>query len=146
MDGYHIQPVEKVFPECALAHRVAQRLVGRSHHPHVARDAAGAAPALDLSFLQRAQELALCDKTQSGDLIQKQSSATGALEPAWPGYACPSESTTLHPEQLGLDQGFRNGCTVHRDERLLRTRTDLVQHAGELFLAHAGLAREQHRR
>ncbi|CRQ78618.1 hypothetical protein PAERUG_P45_London_17_VIM_2_12_12_01636 [Pseudomonas aeruginosa] len=48
-------------------------------------------------------------------------------------------------EQLGFDQGFRNRRTVHRDQRRLGALRQVVQGAGDQFLAGAGLALDQYR-
>ncbi len=47
-------------------------------------------------------------------------------------------------EQLGLDQGLRNGRAVHRDQGRLGTPGQVVQGACDQFLAGAGLALDQY--
>ncbi len=123
---------------------LAQRLVGGRDDAHVHRDAARAAHAFDLALLQRTQQLALCDKTQAANFIEKQGAAAGPLEAAGPGNTGPGVGAALHTKQLGLDQGLGNRGAVHRDKRLVLARADLVQHAGKFLLADAGLAGEEH--
>src|SRR5262249_12698449 len=47
-------------------------------------------------------------------------------------------------DHLGLEQVGGDGGAVHGDERRARAPRGEVEHAGELLLAHAGLAEEKH--
>ncbi len=103
--GHDVEPVEEVLAERALAHRLPEVHVGRGDDPDVHGDGAGAAEALDLALLQRAQELGLEVDAQAAHLVEEQRAAVGQLELAGLARVGAGEGALLVAEQLRLEQG-----------------------------------------
>ena len=68
----------------------------------------------------------------------------GVFEPSDPLPAGAGESAGLVAEDLALEHGLRHGAAVERDEAVVAAAGELVQAAGDQFLAGAGLAADQH--
>ena len=69
----------------------------------------------------------------------------GQLEAALLQLTGVREGARLVAEQLRLDEGLREGATVHLHEGLVRPRRVVVEGVGHQFLAGAGLAADEHR-
>ncbi len=80
--------------------------------------ALAAADALDHALLQEAQQLGLQRQRHVADLVEKQRAAVGELELAGRLPHRAGEGALLVAEQLALEQRFRDGRAVDRDERL----------------------------
>ena len=109
---------------------------------HLGRGAQRAHAAL----LNGAQQLALHQQGQVADLVQEQRAALRGLEEAGPVVVGAGEGTLAVTEELGLQQGLRNGATVHRYEGAGSARRGLVDGTCHQFLARAGLPGHQDRR
>ena len=108
------------------------------------RDRRLAANALEFLFLQHAQQLDLGGRRNVADFIQKNCSAVGNLKPAFAHGNRAGERAFFVAEQFAFDDGFRQRGAVEFHKRLAFARALLVQRAGHQFLAHAGLAADEH--
>ena len=79
-DRKHIQTVVEVAAKFATSHHVFQVSVGRRHQPHVHLVGPGAAQALELLFLQHAQQFGLECQRDIAHLVQKQRAFVGHFE------------------------------------------------------------------
>src|SRR5690606_29797939 len=106
---------------------VAQLHVGRGYQPYIHPDRLVATDPLDLALLQGAQYLALGIQAQGGDLVKEQGAAMGPLEAPRAAPIGAGIGPAFDPEQLGLDQVFRQRRAVEADQRLVRPRAVAVQ-------------------
>ena len=106
-------------------------------------DALVRAEPLQLLLLQDAQQLDLLRQRHAFDLVEEQGTAMGMLELADALALRAGEGTALMTEQLALEQLLGNRRAVQRHERLVGARPEVVQAAGNQFLAAAGLATDQ---
>jgi hypothetical protein len=118
--------------------------VGRRDYAYI--DGAGLrrAQALELSFLQDAQQLRLHVHREIADLIEKDRSAIRQLEPPVPRGHGARERTALVSEQLALDQGLGKRSAVDPDEGTCAARAAVMDGAREQLFAGAGLAEQEH--
>ena len=98
-----------------------------------------AADSFDCQVLKRAQQLRLRRERQVSDLIEKQGAAVGALELA-AAAAHAGRRAVLDAEELGLEQRFDDGRTIHRHERPAPASADFVNLPRHQLLASAALA------
>ena len=85
--------------------------------PHVDLARLRRPDALELAFLQHAQQLGLHVGGQVADLVEEQRAAVGQLEAALARRHRAGERAALVPEQLALDQRRRQRGAVHAHER-----------------------------
>ena len=79
------------------------------------------------------------------DLVEEQRAAPGAFGIAEMALVGAGEGTLLVTEEFAFQEIGWDRRAVHRDERLLRARRDLMQEPRRDLLAGSGLARDQHR-
>jgi hypothetical protein len=103
------------------------------------------ADALELLFLEHAQQLGLQVGADLADLVEQQRAAVGELEAAFALLVRAGEGAAFVAEQLALEQRFRQRGAVHADERACGARGLGVDHLRDAFLADAALAGDQHR-
>ena len=77
--AHDVEAEEQVGAEPALADFGLQVAVAGGQHPHVDPDGAGAAHAIDLALLQRAEQLGLQAGVHLADLVEQQRAAGGRL-------------------------------------------------------------------
>src|SRR2546426_5496260 len=118
-DPEFVQTVIDILAEPAGPHLSVEGHIGGGDDPCRHADRALAAERLDLSFLQRAQELRLRREGKVDDLIEKKSPLCGKLEVPLLSLMGTRESALLIAKQLRFDQGVRYGAAVDRDKRLL---------------------------
>ncbi len=112
--GQHMQAVEQVFAEPALAHQHTQIARSGGDDAHIKRHQLVAAQWLDLALLQRAQQLGLQTLRHVADFIEEQRAAIGQLELAVAPLAVgPGVGAGGHAEELGFEQrvGHRMQCS-----------------------------------
>ena len=105
-----------------------------------------AADALDLPFLNRAQQLGLQIEAQVADLVEEQRAAGRQLELAELLLVRAGERAALVAEQRAFDELVRNRRQVDGDERRVAAARLAVQQPREQLLAGSALAEDQHRR
>src|SRR5204863_8078708 len=101
-----------------------------------------AADALELAFLQEAQQFRLHRRRHVADLVQKQRASMRLLEFSQVAGRRPGERALFMAEELRLDQLRRHGRAVDGDERPVAPRTAIVNGARDELLARAGLAQD----
>ena len=102
-----------------LLHRLERVDVGGGDDPHVDVLLGAAAEAPERALLQHAQQLDLRRRHHLGDLVEEQRAAVRELEAAQPPLDGAGERALLVAEELALEQRFRDGRAVDRDERLV---------------------------
>src|SRR5207248_3465278 len=123
-----------------LLHQRLEIAVCCDDHSSVDDDGTLAADALELPFLQQAQELGLHRSGHVANLVEEQRAAMGLLELAEMSRRRAGERAFLVAEELRLDQLGRNRRAVHGDERLVLPRASIVNRARDQLLAGTGLA------
>ena len=103
-----------------------------------------AAEALELLLLQHAEQLGLQLRRDVADLVEEQRPLVGQLEAADLLADGAGEGALLVAEQLALQQPGGDGRAVELDEGAVPPRAQLVQGAGDEFLARARFAPNEH--
>ncbi len=143
-DADHVQAMQKVFAEQALAHALFQLLVRGRDHAHVDAHRDLPADAIELAFCEHAQQPRLQLRRHVADLVEKQRAAVGLLEAPAPQLIRAGERALLVAEQFRLQQIRSEGGRVECDERFRSARAVTMQRAGDELLAGARLASDQH--
>ena len=115
----HVEAIEQIFAQHAVANRLRGRAVRRGKHAHVEAELLASAEPARASILENAQELGLQRDRHLGDLVEKQRAAVRELEHAGPRARGAGERALLVAEHFALDQPFGNRRRVDRDERLV---------------------------
>src|ERR1019366_10035519 len=120
--------------------------IGRRDYSRIDVNRAFAADALEVLILQKAQKLGLQGRRQVCYLVEENSPAVGRLEP--PGLVLDraGERAADVPEQLALQQFFRERGAIDDDERLALAPAPSMDLPGDNVLAGAALAGEQYSR
>ena len=139
------QPVVEVLAEAPLLHPLLQLAVGGGDDAHVHRPLLVGADRDHGAVLEHPQQLGLGRQRHVADLVQEQGAAVGELELALLGGVGAGEGALDVAEELGLDQGLRQGGAIDGDEAPPRAFREPVQGARHQLLAGAGLAQDQHR-
>ena len=74
-DREHVQPIEQILAEAALAHQLDEVAVGGGNDAHVNLDGLASADRIDLAMLDGAQELRLGRVRQFADFVEKEGAA-----------------------------------------------------------------------
>ena len=144
--GDHLHAVIEIAPERARLHRFAQVPVGRHDNAHIDLRGMVRPDFFDLAILHGAQQLDLHGEGHFPDLVEKQSPAVGALKQALLRRVGVGEGTLDVPEQLALEQGFRNRRAVQGDERPLGAAAVGMDYPGHDFFSGSGFAQQTNRR
>src|SRR5437867_9559814 len=142
-DPEFVQTEIDILAEPASPHFSLEGHVGGGDDPRGHSDRPLAAERLDLSFLQRTQELRLRGEGKVDDLIEEKASALCQLELPFLSLMCPRERALLVAEELRLDQGVRDRAAVDSDKRLLASRTQVMDRPRDELLSSAGLALDE---
>src|ERR1039458_3185260 len=102
-----------------------------------------AAEAMQASFLQDAHQFDLRSRRHVADLVQKNRAAIRLFKPADAPRFRAGERAAFVAEQFALQQSFGNGRAIDGDERRAGPVAELVNGAGDEFLAGAGFATNQ---
>ena len=145
LDAHDVDAVEEVLAEFALGHQLGQVLVGGEDEARAQRNELAGAQAAELHLLQDAQQLDLGKEAQVADFVEEERAVAGLLEVAFAGADGAGKGAFFVAEELGFDEGFRNGAAGNGDERLVGARAQVVNGAGDEFLAGAAFAGDQHR-
>ena len=141
----YIQPVVEVVAEAAVGNHLRQVAVRGRNQPHIDLDRLRAAQALELLFLQHAEQLGLQLRGDVADLVEEQRPLVRQLET--PDFLADGtgEGTLLVAEQFAFQQSRGDGGAVEFDEGTGRSRTQLVHGPSDEFLARARFATDEHR-
>ena len=104
LDRDDVEPVVEVLAEPAFLHRLLEVDVGGGDQAELGLDRLGAADALDLAFLNRAQQLGLQVEPQVADLVEEQRAVRRELELAELLAVRAGERAALVAEQRALGQ------------------------------------------
>src|SRR5262249_33441623 len=91
--------------------------VGRSHDSGRVRDLGRRAEAANAAVVQRGEQHLLSIRRQVFHLVEEESSSGGRLENAGAVRDRSREGASERAKQTGLQEIFRNGRAVKRDER-----------------------------
>ena len=80
VDADHVQPVQQVLAELALAHALVEILVSRRDHAHVDAHRDLSADAIELALREHAQQPRLQLRRHVADLVEEQRAAVRLLE------------------------------------------------------------------
>src|SRR5581483_11143821 len=142
-DRDDVDPVVEILAEPPLLHRALEIHVGGRDQPERRLDWLGAANALDLPLLDRAQELRLQIEPQVADLVEEQRAIRRQLELPELLAVRAGEGPALVAEERALDQLAGDRREVHGDERRVRIAGLPVDAPREELLARAALAQDQ---
>ena len=141
-----IDPVVEVGAESAGFHFGLQVSMRRANQREVHRNRLAAAERRYLPLLQYAQQACLHRQRHVTDFIEEQCAAVGLADATGRSLAAGAGKRAGDiAEEFGLDQGFRQGGAIHRDEWLVLARPRFVHGADEQFLADARFAEQQQR-
>ncbi len=121
-----------------------QQTVGGGQNAQIELQGAPATDPLHLALLQHAQNLGLQRQRHLGNLIEQQGATVGLLEFARLALVGAGEGALLMAEQRRFEHVLGNGGAVDRDEGLAGTGRVAVDETGQLLLAGAALATDQH--
>src|SRR6516225_5587229 len=116
------------------------------NHADIHLHSARAAQPFKFVFLQDAQQLGLQFERDVTYFVQKKRSFICKLESAGFAHDRARKGTLFVPEKLALEQAGGNGGAVHLDEWPTPSRAQIVDGAGEKFLARTRFSLYEHAR
>ncbi len=135
----------EIFAEIAGARLGFEVAVGGRDQADIDLDRLRAADAIDLAFLNRAQQFRLEARMHLADFVEQQGAAMRFLEFADAAGDGAGERAFLVAEQFAFEQIFRDRGAIDRDERCLGALALAVDVAREHFLTRAALAGDEDR-
>jgi hypothetical protein len=111
--------MKKVLTEFSFLHCGFEIAMCRSDEPHINWNARVPADPFETLFLKHTQELCLGVLMQIANFIQKERSMVCLLEPSYSLCVGTSERPAFVPKQFAFQKVFRDGCAIHREERLV---------------------------
>ena len=146
VDADHVETEVEVLAEASIGDGLGQARVGRRQDPRIDADRPPRAEPAVLAVLEHVQELRLEVRAHLADLVEQDRALMGQLELAGFVAQGAGERAALVAEQLRFEKLLGEGRAVHLHERPLLPPGLRVDEAREHLLAHAGFARDQHRR
>jgi hypothetical protein len=145
-DREDVQPEIPITAETTGPDFFVNVAVGGRNHARLDAHRPVSAQTLELTFLQKPQQLCLRLDRELADLVEEESAAVRQLHA--PDLRCPrvGERAALVTEQLALEQCRRNRRAVHADELPEPIRTRAVNGLCDEGLAGTGFTEKQHRR
>src|SRR5581483_2773915 len=140
MDLDGVQAVVQISPKAARFYQIAQVAVSCADHTRFHGALLVAAQALEGALLQHPQKLHLHRRGELTYFIQKDGATLCRFESPTARRRRPGEGTPLMPEELSLNQGFRQRGTRNREERLLCPSAGMMDRARQQFLSGSSLA------
>ena len=138
------ETIEEILAEPPRLQLGLQILVGRGDDAGVDAEHLAAPDALELTLLQKAEELDLQRRAHLADLVEEERAAVRQLELALSLRVRAGVGAALVAEQLGLEQGVRDRAAVDRHERPVAPRAVRVDGPRQELLARSTLALDQH--
>src|SRR3954463_14450740 len=108
--------IEQIFTERPAVDGLAQIAIAGRNDPHIGFLNARSAKAPEFSFLEDAQKLRLGRQAHLGHLVEEQDAARRELDLSSLGLERAGECPALIPEQLRLEQLFRQCSAIDGDE------------------------------
>ena len=143
LDGEYVDAMKEVFAKRTARDGVFEIAVRSGDDADVAADRGMIADALEHSLLQDTQQLHLHGRAHVPDLVEEESAALGDLETALAGGDSAGKGALFVAEQLGFEQIGGDRAAVHRHKGAAATRTQIMDGAGDDFLAGAGFAEDE---
>ena len=140
VEGDDVDPVEQVGAEPAGGHLALQRAVAGHDQPGLEPQGLVRADRLEGPLLDDAQQFGLELRGERIDLVEEQGAAADRGEFARALGVGPGEGAAHMTEHLALDQVGRQRPAVDRQERLVASRGEAVDHPGHVGLARPRLA------
>ena len=144
-DLHHVDAVVEVLAEFAIGDHLGQVAMGGEDDAGAEGNELVGAETAELALLEDAQELDLNVGRQLADFVEEQGAVAGLFEVAFASAVGAGIGAFFVAEELGLDEGFRNGATGDGDEGLVGAGSAAVDGAGDEFLAGAAFALDQNR-
>ena len=143
-DFDRIEAVHQVLAESTAGYQGVQRGVGGRQQPDIHRYGCVASYGHHLAVLQGREQLGLLRQANVANLIQKQGSSGGRLEPAHAAGLGIRERALGVPKQLAFKQPLAERGHVGGHKGPGSAARLLVQGLGDQLLARAVLAEQQH--
>src|SRR5262249_22761378 len=137
-----VQPIVEVLAETLLFDFSMKIFVCCRKNPDVRVDRARSAEPLKFPVLKNAEQLDLNRRTDLADLIEKQRSTIGKLEPALFARIRAGKCALLITKQLGFEQCVRKRSAAYFDQRLESSRRRRMNGVGDDFLSRSAFARD----
>ena len=134
-DEEDCEPVVEIGTEVAVVGMLCERLVSCGHNPDIDFDGFVVTDALQLSTLDKAEELGLQRQRHLADLVKEQRAAVCSFDSANSALNGPSECAPGVSEELGLKKGLRNRGTIDGDKRLPAPGRKAMDGLGDDLLA-----------
>src|SRR5581483_2127235 len=142
-NGHDVEAEVKVLAEFLAVDAFLELAVGGGEDADVHLDGAIAADALELAFLQYAQELGLDLRRDFADFVEENGAVVGEFESAFALGDGAGEGTFFVPEEFAFDEVLGDGGAVELDERGGGALALAMERAGDEFLAGAALALDE---
>ncbi len=120
------KPVQQVVAKVPLVGQRRQVLVGGTHQPYIHLEGFGPTHPLEFTVFNDPQQFFLYPGAGGCQLVEEQSAAIGALEPALMALGCAGEGSCLVAEQLGFQQALAQGGAVDGDKALIPTPREIM--------------------
>src|SRR5258706_3248958 len=141
-----VEAIVKVLAEAPGFHLDVEVTVRGGNDPYVHRRPLSCTDRTHLAVLQYPQELGLQSKGHIADLIQEQRPSVRCGDKPLVVVDRPGERGFAVSEQFRLEQIFRDGGAIDRNERSLRASARTVYGAREELLSGAARALDEHAR
>ncbi len=115
------QSIIEVRAKAAALGQLGQRLVGGCHDAHIHPHSFVVAHPLQLAALDKAQQLGLQPQRHLANLIQKQRTAVGGLNPAYAPLYRTGESSARMAKEFGFKKRFGNRRAVDGNKGFMTT-------------------------
>ena len=143
VDADDVEAVEQVLAEGAGFDGAFGLAVGGGDDADVGAQGLVAADAGELAFLEDAEELGLDEHGHFADFVEEEGAAVALFEAADALLHGTGERAFLVAEEFGFEQAFGDGGAVDGDEIFGGAVGELVDGAGDDFLAAAGFAGDE---
>jgi CDI toxin RNase A-like protein len=143
MNRENIDSIVEVAAEFAFGDQGGEVVVGGGDQAYIDTQSAIPTKALELLFLQHAKKFGLELWWEVADFVEEKSAAVGKLEPPDFLRERAGEGATFVAEQLGFQQAGGDGGTIDFDEGAVATGAEVMDGAGDQFLAGASLAGDE---
>ena len=140
------EAVVKIGAEGAGQGVLRERPVGCGNDADIYLDGLVVAHPLQLSALDKAQELGLQSQRHLADFVQKERTAIGGLDATGPALHGAGKGAARVAEQFRFKQRFRNCRAIDGDKRFAVSWRQPMQSFGHYLLARASGSLDQHRR
>src|SRR5208283_3108109 len=135
LDAHDVDAVVEVLAELAFGHELGEILVSGEDEPRAQGNELAGTEAAELHLLQHAKKLDLGKEAEVANFVEKKRAAAGLLEVAFARADSAGEGAFFVAKEFGLDQGLRDRAAGDGDEGLVGAAAEVVDGAGNQFLA-----------